>query len=110
MGDPITWQVGENENKVDSYMAHKPDSDSAGASGFWHSRYAVGLMVMGAVAGYFLVMEHLAHVVDALPYVLLLACPLMHLFMHHGHGDHGHRHDHKDQDDQPDPPDKGERS
>jgi hypothetical protein len=23
-----------------------------------------------------------------LPFLLLLACPLMHLFMHHGHGDH----------------------
>jgi hypothetical protein len=27
-----------------------------------------------------------------LPFLLLLACPLMHLFMHHGHGGHG-RHD-----------------
>ncbi|WP_447274122.1 DUF2933 domain-containing protein [Burkholderia sola] len=24
-----------------------------------------------------------------LPYLLLLSCPLMHLFMHHGHGHHG---------------------
>jgi hypothetical protein len=24
-----------------------------------------------------------------LPWLLILACPLMHLFMHHGHG-HGH--------------------
>ncbi len=23
---------------------------------------------------------------EILPYLLLLACPLMHLFMHHGHG------------------------
>ena len=43
------------------------------------------------VAGYFLVMEHKAHLEGSLaylPYLLLLACPLMHLFMHHGHGDH----------------------
>lgn len=43
------------------------------------------------VAGYFLVMEHRAHlggVLYYLPFVLLLACPLMHLFMHHGHGVH----------------------
>jgi len=58
---------------------------------FWRSRYAVGLIVMGAVAGYFLLTEHLAHVVGALPFLLLLACPLMHVFMHHGHGGHGHR-------------------
>lgn len=58
--------------------------------GFWHSRYALGLAVMGAVAGYFLLTEHLAHTMGVLPYLLLAACPLMHLFMHHGHGEHGH--------------------
>lgn len=43
------------------------------------------------VAGYFLFTEHRAHVLGILPYLLLLACPLMHLFMHHGHGGHeGH--------------------
>ncbi|MGV6475721.1 DUF2933 domain-containing protein [Azotobacter vinelandii] len=54
-------------------------------SGFWRSRYAVGLLVIGAVAGYFLLTEHTAHVLGALPYLLFLACPLMHLFMHRGH-------------------------
>lgn len=44
-----------------------------------------------AVAAYFLWTEHQAHLMGALPYLLLLACPLMHLF-HHGHGGHGHRH------------------
>ena len=57
--------------------------------GFWGSRYSIGLIVIGAVAGYFLLTEHLAHVVGALPFLLLLACPLMHVFMHHGHG-HNH--------------------
>lgn len=42
------------------------------------------------VAGYFLYTEHRAHVIAVLPYLLLLACPLMHLF-HHGHHHHsGH--------------------
>lgn len=43
------------------------------------------------VAGYFLAMEHKAHldgVLKYLPFLLLLACPLMHLFLHHGHGGH----------------------
>lgn len=57
---------------------------------FWGSRYSYGLIVIGAVATYFLLTEHLAHVVDALPALLLLACLGMHLFMHHGHGAHGH--------------------
>lgn len=58
--------------------------------GFWRSRHAIGLVVLGSVAAYFLLTEHLAHVVGALPYLLLLACPLMHLFMHGCHDGHGH--------------------
>lgn len=58
--------------------------------GFWTSRYAIGLLVIGAVAGYFLLTEHRAHFFGALPFLLLLACPLMHVFMHHGHGAHAH--------------------
>lgn len=40
------------------------------------------------IAAFFLITEHRAHVLGFLPYLLLLACPLMHLFMHHGHQDH----------------------
>lgn len=40
----------------------------------------------------YLVAEHRLHLAAVLPYVVLLACPLMHLF-HGGHGGHGsHRH------------------
>ena len=42
------------------------------------------------IAGFFLVAEHGAHVIPYLPWLFLLACPLMHMFMHHGHGAHGH--------------------
>lgn len=42
-----------------------------------------------AVAGFFLFTEHRAHLLGILPYLLLLACPLMHKFMHHGHGGDG---------------------
>lgn len=46
-----------------------------------------------AIAGFFLIAEHKAHVLPFLPFVLLLACPLMHVFMHRGHGDHAdHEH------------------
>lgn len=70
-------------------MTHDHDGHEAPPS-FWYSRYAIGLVVVGTIAGYFLLTEHLAHVVGALPLLLLLACPLMHIFMHHGHGGHGH--------------------
>ena len=43
-----------------------------------------------AVGAFYLVTEHRAHLLDYLPYVLLMACPLMHLFHRHGgHHDHG---------------------
>jgi len=57
--------------------------------GFFASPTNLVLLGFLAIAGYFLVAEHWAHVVPYLPWVLLLACPLMHLFMHHGHGGHG---------------------
>ena len=39
-----------------------------------------------AIAGFFLFTEHRAHLFGLLPFLLLLACPLMHFFMHGGHG------------------------
>ena len=58
---------------------------------FWRSRYGLELVLFGAIAAYFLLSEHRAHPLGTLPYLLLLACPLMYLFMHHGHGGHaGH--------------------
>jgi hypothetical protein len=45
------------------------------------------LMGFLAVAAYFLFTEHRAHFISYLPFVLLAACPLMHVF--HGHGGHG---------------------
>jgi hypothetical protein len=37
---------------------------------FWGSRYSIGLIVIGAAAGYFLLSEHMAHVVGALPLLM----------------------------------------
>jgi hypothetical protein len=41
-----------------------------------------------AIGGAYLWMEHRAHLLGALVFLPLLLCPLMHLFMHHGHGGH----------------------
>lgn len=55
-----------------------------------HARRANwGWWFFAALALFFLLSEHRAHFFGALPYLLLLACPLMHLFMHHGHGGTG---------------------
>ncbi|WP_081268204.1 DUF2933 domain-containing protein [Variovorax paradoxus] len=67
---------------------------NAEPSPFWRSRYAIGLVIMGAIATYFLLSEHRAHFLGALPLLLLLSCPLVHVFMHRGHGGHGDGHAH----------------
>ena len=55
----------------------------------WRTRGGIVLLGFLGVAGFYLVTEHTAHVLGALPFLLFLSCPLMHLFMHHGHGGHG---------------------
>ncbi len=57
---------------------------------FWRSRAVVALFVVVAVGGFLLLTEHRAHVLGVLPFAFLLACPLMHVFMHHGHHPGGH--------------------
>jgi Protein of unknown function (DUF2933) len=55
------------------------------------SRAALVFLGFAIIAGALLFTEHRAHVLGALIWLPLLACPLMHVFMHHGHGGHeGH--------------------
>ena len=54
----------------------------------YRQRLRWGLGVFLAVAFFFLWQEHRAHLFAVLPWLLLLACPLMHLFMHRGHRSH----------------------
>ena len=64
---------------------HKPTS-------FLRSRGGLVLIAFLAIAGYFLWTEHRAHLLGALsflPWLLVLACPLLHIFMHGAHGGHG---------------------
>jgi hypothetical protein len=60
-----------------------------GQPGFFASRATIVLLEFLLIAGYFLVTEHWAHIIPFLPWLFLLACPLMHVFMHGGHGGHG---------------------
>ena len=47
------------------------------------SKIAIGVLIAGAAL--YLLAGHEAHALLVLPYLLLLACPLMHLLMHRGH-------------------------
>lgn len=63
------------------------------ASSWFRSRTGIVLLVFLAIAAFFLITEHTAHVLGALPFLLVLLCPLLHLFLHGrhggGHGSHG---------------------
>ena len=61
--------------------------DTQEKSSFWKSRTGISLCAFVAIAAVLLVLEHRAHALQWLPFALLLACPLLHLF--HGHGGHG---------------------
>jgi len=53
-------------------------------------RYGAGLLLVLAIAGYFLWQGHKAHILEYLPLILTFGvCGVMHLFMHGGHG-HAH--------------------
>ena len=64
---------------------NRPSGGGYGRWAFW------GFLL---IAGYFLVTEHRAHAIQFLPFLLVLACPLMHMF--HRHGGHG-RHTDKEE-------------
>ena len=55
-----------------------------------------GLVLIGflLIAGTLLLTEHRAHALGLLIWLPILACPLMHIFMHGGHGGHGSHGDH----------------
>jgi hypothetical protein len=59
---------------------------------FWKTPLGWAFVGFAAIAAFFLVTEHTAHVFGILPWLLILACPLMHVFMHRGHGHGGHDH------------------
>lgn len=56
---------------------------------FLNTKIGWAVTLLLAALGAYLLWNHTGHIVYALPYLILLACPLMHVFGHH------HGHDHK---------------
>jgi len=69
--------------------AHPPDAARSAHESFWTSRAFFVCAAFLAIGDILLWTEHLAHALGFLPYLLILACPLMHVFMHGSHGGHG---------------------
>ena len=68
-------------------MTNAQETDRTGSRAKW---VFIGFML---IAFYFALSEHRAHLsglLQYLPLLLLLACPLMHIFMHGHHGRHRH--------------------
>ncbi len=55
----------------------------------WRSPAGIALVGFALVGSFVILQEHFGHALGVLPYLLLLACPLMHLLMHRGHASHG---------------------
>lgn len=70
---------------------HTPETKGS----WWKTRDGIIAIIFMMFIGYYLITEHQAHIVPYLPWLILLACPFMHIFMHGGHGGHG-GHNHKD--------------
>lgn len=51
----------------------------------WAGLHGLAMLTLIGAALYFLLVEHGAHTLPYLPYLILFLCPLMHLFMHKGH-------------------------
>ncbi|MBX3592403.1 MAG: DUF2933 domain-containing protein [Burkholderiaceae bacterium] len=63
------------------------DASTPRTGGVLHRPWGSALAMIGLIVAFFLVREHWTHLAGLWIYLLLLACPLMHLF--HGHGGHG---------------------
>ncbi len=75
-------------------MEHKENCKAKGFMKWYLSWRGVALTIILAAVSYYLLTVHLGHLALALPYLFLLACPLMHIF---GHGHHNHEHDDKNE-------------
>lgn len=69
-----------------NHSDHEPTEPSPG----WPLPMKISFIVLLGIAAYFLIGEHWVHLAGILPWFLILLCPLMHLFMHGGHGGHDH--------------------
>jgi hypothetical protein len=79
--------------REEAMTLHDPaqhDNDASVEGSFWTSRAFIVCAALLLIVGFLLWTEHLAHALGYLPFLLILACPLAHVFMHGGRGGHQH--------------------
>lgn len=52
---------------------------------YWLSSQGLMIISIAGAALYYFWVEHHSHLIYFLPYLIFLACPFMHFFMHRGH-------------------------
>jgi len=67
-----------------NHSSHEPP----GPSPVWSLPMKICFLGLLGITAFFIIGEHWVHVAGVLPWLLILLCPLMHLFMHGGHGAH----------------------
>ena len=66
---------------------------------FWKTPLGIVATLVAVATSIYLFVAHKDHLLALLPFAFLAACPLMHIFMHRGHGHGGHSHGESRKDD-----------
>ncbi|MGV8843856.1 MAG: DUF2933 domain-containing protein [Pseudomonas sp.] len=85
----LACEVRQAVGQISSFKVGRNMSNGHGS--FWWSPKGLAALGLIGAASYFLLMEHRQHVFVFLPFLIILLCPLMHIFMHGGHGGHGEK-------------------
>lgn len=67
-------------------MGHISTGSTEGVISWLRTRKGIVVTGFALVLAFYVLREHWGHAVSDLSYGILLLCPLMHLFMRHGHG------------------------
>lgn len=79
-----------DNNKVASQQFESDTNEKQPNRSFVMRNWPIILIL--SIIGFYLITEHTAHLLGVLPWLILLACPFIHIFMHRGHGHGGHDH------------------
>jgi hypothetical protein len=85
--------MNTHDNSADGALPRAADGHDQHKVAVSRSKWVFGGFI--AIALLMLAVEHRTHLLSWVPswwpWLFLLACPLMHVFMHGGHGGHGNR-------------------
>ena len=68
--------------------SHHENTEDNNSGSWLFSRTGIATLVAVSILGFLIYEGHGAHLLGYAPFLLILACPLMHIFMHGGHGQH----------------------